>query len=233
MKILSLLLIILVLGLVVLSSYKVITDSFKIKSNFQEISDFINCRDKKVADETKKVIIRIDNVQAYAFKEANMKMTEDAIKNGIKPVLGVIPKDLKSDPETSKFLEDKKCFLEIALQSLNLKKEDIKKDKHALDKISASPVKTFLAKDDRANDELIKDLNSLNFIYLSQINTKDYLSISSETYDLKDKIFLPVETILENCKKNLDSKNLCIISFHPQSYLKNGTLDPETYQYYY
>jgi predicted deacetylase len=65
------------------------------------------------------VVLRVDDIQAYAWRETSMRMIEDAENNGIPLTLGVIPAGLSADSELVAFLKEHRCHHEFALHGWN------------------------------------------------------------------------------------------------------------------
>ena len=178
------------------------------------------------------IILRLDDIQAFAWKEIQISMINDALKRDKTLSLGVIPLNLLDDKELSNLLKKNKCNLEIILHgydhsyeefsNLNYSQADkkIKDGIKILNEIELN-ITTFIPPNNifsnKTKDALIN--NNFKIISAGYWNSKYGFNVS--TYNWEEKKLNDYKDVLKNCEKDLDNNKTCIIMMHPQDYLKN------------
>jgi hypothetical protein len=197
------------------------------------------------------IILRIDDIQAYSWEDVQKTMIQDAQNMQIPVSLGVIPYDLDDDKDMIEFLNDKSCGTEIAqhgwdhghsthnydvgeFEHLNYHeaKERIEKGKDMLRKTLHANSKIFIPPNNIYSDATEKALYDEGFTIISSEGTEKF-DYTTSSFDFVHNKVIPTDTIVSTCKKDVETKGVCIIMLHPQEYAdKNTNLDPEKYKEY-
>jgi len=193
------------------------------------------------------VILRIDDVQAFAWRETQIKMIEEALERNMTLVLGVIPGipgSLFEDVELSNFLRRNRCDVEIAIHGyehsyrefgdleFSEAREKIGKSLDILGLIG-SDIVSFIPPDNAISNDSILALGSHGIDVVSAGYDSGKYGFTSSTYDWANKKLESTKVVLKECEYALDTSGLCIIMLHPQDYSDGkGNHDPEKYDEY-
>ncbi|MCX6747191.1 MAG: DUF2334 domain-containing protein [Candidatus Pacearchaeota archaeon] len=202
-----------------------------------------NCGIIEHSTSERNIVIRIDDIQAYYLKDVQIRMIKDALAINRTVSLGVIPINLASDMEMFNFLKEVKCELEISLHGYNNSEnefsnilyqqanEKIRNGLEVLRQIQPEII-TFIPPNNEISDagrEAVYD-NGIKIISSGFVNREFGFSVS--TYDWKNHKFVNYKEVLQECSKELDKGEICVIMIHPQDYVTNGKLDVEKYDQY-
>jgi len=193
------------------------------------------------------VVLRIDDIQAFAWRETQMKMVEDALERNMTLVLGVIPGisgGIFEDVGISNFLIRNRCKVEIAIHgykhnykefenfSFDEARVRVRKSLDILNLIEEDIV-SFIPPDNVISDESYAALSFYEIDIVSAGYGSGKYGFSSSTYDWENKKLELVDVVLEQCRDALDKFGLCVIMFHPQDYVDNESHhDSEKYDEY-
>ncbi len=233
-----------------------ISASFTIKNSLGEDSNlnylallFHRCEPLNYFKKEKNIILRIDDIQAFAWRDISIKMVNEAFKRKMPVVLAVIPVGLEKDRKIVNYLKKNLCNIEIAQHGwdnniynnpdipefgeLNEKEayERIIKGKKVLQKITKDPIITFIPPNNIYSSGTAVALEKTGFKIISNEGS-GYFDYTASTYDFEHHKLTKVTEVINECKEGLLRKNLCIIMLHPQDYATEGRLDEEKYKNY-
>ncbi len=191
----------------------------------------------KVSDKT--IILRIDDVQAYAWSDITKKMIKDAEARNIPLSLGIIPKGLLADVDTVKFLKQHKCNLEFILHgwdhgsSINYERpeflnlsfdesvERMKKGLKVLSVLTDEPVVTWVPPENDESDAAAEAAKSLGMKFVSSEGEEEWdYDTTTFVYGNINKLTKPEQNVAE-CEETFKTKDVCVIMLHPQNYDNN------------
>jgi hypothetical protein len=224
--------------------------SFSYHSNINYILDLLYpCESFKTDPKENKVILRIDDIQAFYWRDLSIRMIEDAFKKEMPLVLGVIPVGLGKDRAIVNYLKRNSCNLEIAQHGLTHKifsESDVPEFKNLteseayeriiggkgiLEKITDESIVSFIPPNNIYSSGTESALKKAGFKIISA-EGDGYFDYTTFTYDFKSDKYTPVSEIMNECQKAFKKNNLCVIMIHPQDYATDGELDKEKYKNY-
>ena len=188
------------------------------------------------------IILRLDDVQAFAWKDISMRMIDEMIKKNIPATIGVIPKNLEEDEEIANYLKKTSCDMEIAQhgwdhgrQSGNSKPEfegvskntaykRIIKGKEYLESIFDKEIVTFIPPNEVYSNGTVDALKQAEIPFLANTHT-----VALANYENNVSKLNSTDKIIDSCKQGFESDNLCVVMLHPQDYATNGYLDESKY----
>ncbi len=205
---------------------------------------FYSCENTAMASNNHKntIIVRLDDIQAFAWRDTSMKMINYIIDKDLKVTLGVIPKNLKEDAVLVKFLRKTSCNTEIAQHGwdhgqsngntkpefANITKSKaynrIIRGKRYLEEIFNKSVVSFIPPNNVYSEEVLEALRQANVSFMSSEFTTTTVDYGTDSEKLK-----PVKDIVDSCKQGLRTNNLCIVLVHPQDYTTDDMLDESKY----
>jgi Uncharacterized protein conserved in bacteria (DUF2334) len=211
---------------------------------------FYSCRDLKPVSSEKKVVLRIDDIQANYLRDVSISMIEDAAEREMKTYLAVIPYSLDGDREVSTYLKKNSCWFEVAMHGwdngiakgstdipefaglsyeeavkrIRLGKVSLKKN------LNVVPV-SFVPPNNEYSEETGRALRDEGFVIVSAEGEKSF-DYDASTYDFLNDELVPTERVLNECMAAIDAKKYCIIMMHPQDFVTDGVLDPKKYAQY-
>jgi predicted deacetylase len=233
-------------------SARLFETTFKYKdNNLESIAYYIkSCPNIAAASGAgRKVILRIDDVQAHTWRDVSEQMIYDANKQGMRTVLGIIPKNLDDDGQLLNFLQKNSCNVEIALHGwehqvngdvnkpefgdLSQKEalEKIKKGLKVLRKITNKKITTFLPPQNKVSDDSRIALQQEGFKVISAEGTGKY-DFQASTFDWISKKQVGVDEIMKQCQIKFAWNQPCVIMLHPQDYATDEKLDKQKYSQY-
>lgn len=191
-------------------------------------------------EQNRTIILRMDDIAAWQYKNTVKKLFSDILDRNMAVSLGVIPDNLGRDKNIVYWLDSikKDPRVEIALHGfnhepnefINLSKEEAglrieKGKKEIVDTLGVIPI-TFIPPYNEYSNGTIEALSEYGFkIFSAKENEfqtgKDlvYLGYNGRTYDFFESYFVPIENVINDCKKSLEEKGLCIVMLHPQDYI--------------
>jgi predicted deacetylase len=249
-RLVSILIFSVVVFIVAYSAEKLVVNALEGETNFDLVEFALNpCEPIEMEITDKMVVLRIDDIQGYAWAEISQKMIDDAQKRGIVPVLGVIPKGLEEDIEFYSYLRKVRCNTELALHGWDhINEEDeirgefsglskkeardkVEKGLKVLEILNRRKVKTFIPPNNEISDGAREILENKEFI-VSSFGDR-MLDYSVSTYDYPSKKFVDSQEVVKECERFFEKQNLCIIMTHPQNFVdENNNLDEDAYSHY-
>lgn len=196
------------------------------------------------------VVLRIDDIQAYAWRETSMKMITDATDRNIPITLGVIPVGMGEDTQFVNFLKNYSCKIELALHGFthNSKKgEDvpefasyskkealtrIKEGRNLMRSITTEPILSWVPPLNIQSTGTIEALSELGFTH-SSAEGEGKFDMNASTYIYGSNVLVAPEKVVESCRKAFETSSYCIIMIHPQDFANGLIHNQEKYQQYY
>ena len=207
------------------------------------------CESPPIATSSKMAILRLDDVQAYAWADIALRMMDDARERDIPLVLGVIPKGLRDDASTYTYLREHRCFHEIAQHGWDHNSEtagespefrgvpydealdDIERGKAVLEALARERMTTFIPPNNEMSVETYRAVEKLQIPIVSSEGENRY-DFAATTFDYGDDRVTSVERMMEDCRERTASSDLCVIMLHPQEFATDGVFDNQKYQLY-
>ncbi len=207
-------------------------------------------------DDKKLVVLRLDDVQAYSWRDISIQMIRDAQRYNAPIVAWVIPKNLTEDHILTKFLKRENCNIEIAMHGWdhsgigldgaqknyitefgNISYLDarsrIDMGKQVLEGVSGRSIMSFIPPFNITSAEAKRAISDAWIHILSTIGTWSY-DYHSTTYNFDKKRIIPATEILSSCENLFSRNGVCVIMMHPQDYANTDeTMDVEFYNKYY
>lgn len=198
----------------------------------------------------KTVVLRIDDIQAYTWRETSIKMIQEAASRNVPVTLGVIPTGLNDDRELVTFLKNRRCQAEFALHGLTHNSENgpevpefgsyskdeafnkIKEGQKTLQYITSASIVSWIPPLNIQSTGTIEALGELGFTHLSA-EGKNKFDYDATTFIYGSNILVSPEDVVATCQKVFEKKSHCIIMLHPQDFATGLDHNEEKYQQYY
>ena len=174
------------------------------------------------------IILRMDDVRAYSVPTKHL--VDEIIKQNISVTLGVIPRDLEKDKNLQNYLIKIKENIEIAQHGTDHNESDIQITEEKLlegnkkiqEILRIKPV-TYISPYNNISEDSKKIIADYFYIMsanqgILKINKIPEIGDTISTYSYSTKQIVPKEEIIWKCQEDLEKKNLCIITIHPQEY---------------
>lgn len=201
-------------------------------------------------DYSRVVVLRLDDVQAFTWRDITEKIIVDTAKFNAPIVAGVIPINLSDDANLVSFMKRNQCRMEFALHGWdhsmsadnipefgNLSEQEadrrIKLGKKMLERVVPhQKIETFIPPNNVISDDVKTILHKENFDVLSgSVSAPGVASIS--IYDFSAKKMISRDEIMRDCDDNIAKANLCVIVIHPQDFIDaNNNFDSASYDEY-
>lgn len=210
----------------------------------------VSCPPRESVQGERLVVLRVDDVQAYAWSETSMRMIEDAEKEGIPLTLGVIPAGLLSDGTLVSFLKKRPCTHEFALHGWNhgegesgntpefgeLTKDEARAriipGMETLSHLTLEPVVTWIPPLNVHSKGTDDALHELGFTYLST-EGKGVYDYDSATFRYGTNVLVGPEMVMEECENAFQVDGHCIVMIHPQDFTDGPVHNETKYKTYY
>ena len=207
------------------------------------------CESPPIATSSKMAILRLDDVQAYAWADIALRMMDDARERDIPLVLGVIPKGLRDDASTYTYLREHRCFHEIAQHGWDHGEEtggeapefleseyddalkDISRGKAELETLAREKLTSFIPPNNEISSDTRRALETLEMPVISSAGTGRF-DFHATTFDYHTDVLLTSERVLEDCAKRTAASDLCVVMMHPQEFATDGRVDEAKYRIY-
>lgn len=207
---------------------------------------------KAFLPDEKAIILRMDDVQGYLWRDLSINLTDTVLANNMSITLSVIPdRAFDSDSIMRLYLIEKSNDnrIEIAQHGfkhnideyLNLNESEahdsiLSGTDTIINLLKVKPV-TFIPPYNTYNNNTTIALSKLNFSIISgerdeygYINNVASFGFNTKTKNSTDNELIPVDTILNECNKSLQEKNICVVMIHPQDYAdSNGNMNNTKY----
>lgn len=205
----------------------------------------------------KLVVLRLDDVQAFSWRDISMKIIQDSYRYNAPIVAWVIPKWIYSDPELIRFLKRESCNMEIALHGwdhFGIKttiepfryitefwdaeyldaRNRVSMWKEYLQPLTNNKkIVSFIPPFNIISDEALRGVYD-EWIKITSALWDWIYDYHSSTYNFDEKRIVQVNEILSNCDDAFVTFWLCVIMIHPQDYARpDKTLDTDLYNEYY
>jgi hypothetical protein len=195
------------------------------------------------------VIVRIDDIQAYAWSDIQRKMIDDALARQIPPSLAVIPLGLRDDLNLYNYLRSVRCNVEYALHGWdNLElvpgrgefaelserdaRDRLEKGIAVIERLAHAQVTTFVPPLNAVSDGARKAISKMGIpVISSQDDSKKY-DYDATTFDFTIDEFVGADPVLHECEIEFAEDGLCVIMLHPQDFITDGILDHRKYAEY-
>ncbi len=198
----------------------------------------------------KTVIMRVDDIQAYTWKETSIKMLEDAVALDIPLTLGIIPIGFLEDVELVEALKKHSCNMEFALHGwdhnagpdglqpefVELSKsealERLKPGLAVVSELSGQPVSLWIPPQNVQSTGTVEALTELGITRISAEGSGIF-DYDATTYDYGvSELVMPAQ-VIATCEQVFQTKTTCVIMLHPQDFATGDVHEKEKYQRYY
>lgn len=215
-----------------------------------ETSAAVQCNPIAQPESLRKAILRVDDVQAYAYYDATRRMLEDAEKYNKKLVLGVIPKDFSKDKKIVNTVLKHSCNAEIAMHGYD-HSMDPENESHEFDSIDETLAKgkiilgkreltetlgqeihTFIPPGNQLAGNIRKVFALEGISYISEDDYGSSTDMTVSTYDFRNDLMVDNRDVLEACLLKFAENKPCVIVLHPQDYMTGDDVDEEKYSKY-
>lgn len=176
----------------------------------------------------RQVIIRVDDVQAHAWREPAIQMITETNKYGFPLVMSVIPYGLDDDKIMVDFLQKQDCGNEIALHGWNNQGAEFEhlsyeEASHRIDQglnifakvFPGWQPKVFVPPENLVSQEAEQAIFDKGFEVISAGDAGEYDAVI-EFYDYRLQKFFSAQEIWSKCLLDFEEKNTCIVLIHPQ-----------------
>lgn len=200
---------------------------------------------------SKTVVLRVDDVQAFAWPSTTRMMVTDAEARNIPLALGIIPKKFGEDVELIRFLKERDCRLEFALHGFDHQShgendeiaefEDLSKEdathrlEHGLQElalVSDEPVRTWIPPLNRHSSGTQEALQDLGVTRFSTEGTAKW-DYDAATFSYDVNALTPTDKVLADCEASFEESDVCIIMMHPQDFTTDNWHDAAKYDAHY
>lgn len=235
--------------------YKPIVDNMLHNhNNIELVEDALYvCQPINQPENSKYIILRLDDVQAYGWTEISIRMMNDALKKNETIVASLIPKNIETDERIVGFFKKNDCNVEVAIHGYdhsiseysnesdgefalideNQAKERLILAKEEVAKITDYSPMTFIPPHNQLSTGAIKALNS-EIIPIISSEGKGYFDYDASTWDFRTNTFVYADKVIKDCEDSFSKgDNLCVVMLHPQDFSKdNINTDEELYKEY-
>lgn len=224
---------------------KSIYDAYNHSPIQEIVSQIQGCQEVARPQSTSMVVLRLDDVQAFAWRDISIEMMRDAIDRNMKISSITIPVQLNTDKALTTFLKTNQCNIELVL--------------HGYDNTGDPPEFAFLTQE-QANQKI-----DLGLAELSQINSQKvnffvppentyspgtslaikakqmhisaegggYYDYNATTYDFTHNKLHDQAHVITECEARIVTDNICILMLHPQDFADDaGQKDIQKYATY-
>lgn len=236
-------------GVILMTGARLIANALEGENNFDIIQPIVNpCPYTYVKEEGKLAVLRIDDIQAFAWRDIAERMIEDARVRNIKPVLGVIPLNLKDDSRMYGYLRRARCEIETALHgwdnkvseessaeferlSENEAEEKISRGKEILEWLTREDIITFIPPNNIYSEGTARALQKAGFKYVTSEGKAEF-DYHAATYNFGADQLVPANEVVGACRARFEAGKICVIMMHPQDFAADSRLDEEKYAVY-
>lgn len=197
------------------------------------------------------VVIRLDDVQDYAFKEAQLFLLEHSQKNNIPLTLAIIPNYFGNDQQLVETVKQSIYYgSEVAVHgwnhenltqfSLIEQKTKLQKGKNSLEAILNCETKTLVPPMFSYNNDTLKAMEEIGYEIVSGLTefhkfgrltekiqstpaTVELSNFSENRWQIKNK-----NQILSELQKSIENYGCAVIVTHPQEFYDQGEFNPNT-----
>ncbi len=200
-------------------------------------------------EKDRKIILRVDDVQAFAWSDVSKQLISDTASRNIPLVMGIIPNGISDDVDLVDFINKHSCNIEIAQHGFdhglsngfkeaefsNISTFDARKRISMGRKIlqatfDQTPI-TFIPPNNSFNQNTYRSLKAQGFKIVSSEGTW-FFDFDASTFDSETNQLVREEEIVKYCNDSFDKKGACVVMLHPQDYATDGVLDQEKYAHF-
>jgi len=200
----------------------------------------------------KTVVMRVDDIQAFAWSDTTRLMITDAEERNVPLVLGVIPKRLMQDEPLVHFLRERHCRHEIAIHGFDhlphgqndelaeFQTLDYAEAKHRLEHglqglavVTNEPITTWVPP---RNTHSTGTTVALTELGVTRWSTKgeDRWDYDADTYHYNTDAKHPADPVIRECEITFATSDVCIVMLHPQDFTNaDGSYNEEKYSKLY
>ncbi len=252
-KVLSSTIILIVLLFLFINAGTALSNSFNMDNNIGIVEEALHkCEPVAQNYSDKKVILRLDDIQASAYTRISQIMIEDAAKINMKLVLGVIPNKILTDGVIDRTIKDNLCNIEVAMhgythvmQGNYYEFEDVQPKDYAeinyklengksmLEQLTGSSIVTFIPPGNKLSEYVKNIILDKGIKYISSDNEQTQFDMTISTFEFDVNKLTSVSDIIKTCNEKFSEKSVCVIVLHPQDYLTNDVIDSDKYSKYW
>ena len=234
------------------SAFFVVRSATFGETNLDILSDTIfPCEPFAIHVGERNVVLRIDDVQAYAWSGVTTRIINDAHEREIPLVLGVIPKNLKQDSELYSYLRKRKCNLEFALHGWDHDtgdngvtpefrdkpykeaKDEIERGREVIETLSREDLVTWIPPNNDQSEGTTQAVAELE-IPITSKEGSGYYDFHAATFDYDIDELVSADTVVADCEVQFERSDLCVVMMHPQDFVDfpEGNFNETKYQVY-
>jgi hypothetical protein len=223
--------------------------ALKKENNVKIVQEVVHkCKPFTTVNSDKKIILRLDDVQSYAWSDVSIKIIEDAFYYQFPVVIGVIPYQIEEDAVLKRFIRKNECNVEIAIHGYDhgysdgfsefeqidyeLSINKLKLAENAIEKTLNKKSSIFIPPNNVLSVDAQKALLDRQFVISSE--GKNFFDYHTSTWDYVNNTMKSNDAVISDCEKLFQSgKDLCIVMLHPQDFSdENKSIDISKYQNY-
>lgn len=231
--------------------YALVTSS---SNNYAMLENaFFVCKPIAYHPGEKSVVLRLDDVQAYAWRDITERIITDSTERGFPVVAGVIPKNFRGDDAISTFLEKRECNVEIALHGWDhgasatddgttvgefellteaQAQQRIEWGLKALQPLAKHKIVTFIPPQNQISDGSKEAMAKDGLTMLSGEGSDTYDYAAAFWNYTQDRFVNAVE-VESLCEAHLANNNECVVMIHPQDFVnEDNSIDETRYNEY-
>jgi hypothetical protein len=189
------------------------------------------CRELEPYVGKNNIILQINDVQGYAWRDVVTQMVSDANDLQMPVVLSVIPQDIHADSELVQFILNNRCRIEIAQQgsriqdaqsefkgmSLDEMKDRAVEGKSILQWVFKTEVETIVPPYNFYNNLLLKAFDDVGYDHIS-IEGALRKNTGVATYSYFRKRHLEPKQVVQMCKSAFNYKKNCVVILYPSQF---------------
>lgn len=193
------------------------------------------------------IILRVDDIQAFAWNETARRLIDDALEAGIPPSLVTIPVHLEDDPAYITYLKEKRCVVEFALHGYDNQEPEpgvgefarlsyeeavtrIDRGLAAVGEIAGEPVVTFVPPLNQLSEGTREVLRERGVRIISS-EGEERFDFDAATFDFRVDQLVEPEQVLDQCERAFARGEAeCVIMVHPQDFVTDDVFDPAKYE---
>lgn len=208
------------------------------------------CEPLTIATSSKNVVLRIDDIQAFAWSDISERMiTDTVVEHQLPVVLAVIPKNLRDDASLYETMRTTRCNIEFAIHGWDHSEptpghgefaflteaeasQKIIDGKAVIERLANTEVATFVPPQNEFSVGAARALEAENITRVSAYG-KHLFDFDTESFDYLTDTFRTAKHMLNTCDATFSrGDTVCTIMLHPQDYAHEGTLDTAKYAEY-
>lgn len=207
------------------------------------------CESTPIATTSKMALIRLDDVQAFAWAQVSTRLMDDARERGIPLVLGVIPHGIEDDRTMYEYLRQHRCFHEIAQHGWDHGMEtqgevpefrdagydeahaDITRGRRILETLARERLTAFIPPNNEMSPDAYRAVEEAGIPVVSSAGVGRF-DFHATTFDYRDDVITSAPEVLSDCAARTEAHDLCVVMVHPQDFTTAGGIDEAKYRIY-